>query len=181
MKTHFISLDQSICTCECLACLIFTIAFTTRRWTLIQSTVSLQSKNAVYLSFSDFNVISNLNRFNLFQHCDAFNIEISHYIYSANQMSGFYLKCETGLKLVEFYCCIYQYEEKYSTKMVQKLHCISILKENEVSFQLHFYQQQLLRSFRPLLEHSLKFRDIYKAFAIKISLIFKTQIFFHDQ
>ena len=113
-----ISLDQSICTCECLACLIFTIAFTTRRWTLIQSTVSLQSKNAVYLSFSDFNVISNLNRFNLFQRSDAFDIEISHHIYSADQMSGFYMKCETGLKLVEFYCCIYQYEDKYSTKMV---------------------------------------------------------------
>ena len=34
----------------------------------------------------------------------AFHIETSHLICIANQMTGFYMKCNTGLKSVNFYC-----------------------------------------------------------------------------
>ena len=38
--------------------------------------------------------------FNQFQPSDAFHIENSHLIFTANQMTGFYMKCNTGLKWV---------------------------------------------------------------------------------
>ena len=34
----------------------------------------------------------------------AFHIETSHLICIANQMTGFYMECNTGLKSVNFYC-----------------------------------------------------------------------------
>ena len=40
--------------------------------------------------------------FNLFQPSVAFYIETSHLIYIANQMTGFYMECNTGLKRVKW-------------------------------------------------------------------------------
>ena len=39
--------------------------------------------------------------FDPFQSIDAFQIEISHLICSTNQMTGFYMKCNTWLKWVK--------------------------------------------------------------------------------
>ena len=41
------------------------------------------------------------NKFNPFQPSVAFNIETSHLICSANQMTGFYMKCNIGMKWVK--------------------------------------------------------------------------------
>ena len=38
--------------------------------------------------------------FNLSQPSVAFHIETSHLIYTANQMTGFYMKCNSGFKWV---------------------------------------------------------------------------------
>ena len=40
-------------------------------------------------------------RVNSFQPSNAFHIEISHLICHANQMTGFYMKCNTCLKWVD--------------------------------------------------------------------------------
>ena len=40
--------------------------------------------------------------FNPFQPSVAFNIETSHFIYIANQMTGFLMKCNTGLKWLKY-------------------------------------------------------------------------------
>ena len=47
-----------------------------------------------------FKALRNL-LFYLFQSSAAFHIEPSHLICSANQMTGFYMKCNTGLKWVK--------------------------------------------------------------------------------
>ena len=36
-----------------------------------------------------------------FQHRVPFHIETSHLICSANQMAGFYMKCDIGLNLID--------------------------------------------------------------------------------
>ena len=40
--------------------------------------------------------------FNPAQSSVAFHIETSHLIYTANQVTGFYMKCNSGLKWVNF-------------------------------------------------------------------------------
>ena len=42
-----------------------------------------------------------INDINLFQHSVVLHIEISHLICTANQMAGFYVKCNTGLKWIK--------------------------------------------------------------------------------
>ena len=44
--------------------------------------------------------------FNPFQPSDPFHTETSHLIYTANQMAGFYMKCNSGLKWVNSTCRI---------------------------------------------------------------------------
>ena len=46
--------------------------------------------------------------FNLFQPSLAFQIEGSHLICIANQMTGFYMECKTGLKWVENQCLFHR-------------------------------------------------------------------------
>ena len=41
------------------------------------------------------------NEINLFLPCVAFYIETCHLFFSANQMTGFYMKCSTELEWVE--------------------------------------------------------------------------------
>ena len=47
---------------------------------------------------------------NPFQPSVAINIETSQLICTANQMTGFYIKCNTGLKWVNQICCSYHTE-----------------------------------------------------------------------
>ena len=44
--------------------------------------------------------------FNLSQPSAAFHIETRHLIYTANQMTGLYMKCNSGLKWVNLTCRI---------------------------------------------------------------------------
>ena len=53
----------------------------------------------------DYFVLQLWTEVNLFQPTVAFHIETSNLIYTVNQMTGFYMKCNTGLKW-EFQCSL---------------------------------------------------------------------------
>ena len=56
-----------------------------------------------------------------FQPSVAFDIETSHLIYTANQMTGFYMKCNAGQRSFEIFAFIrslYQVLLMYSQKLI---------------------------------------------------------------
>ena len=70
-----------------------------KRSSSIGETVSSDGSGRCLYIFSNFDFFCNC--INSFQPSDAFYIETSHLICSANQVTGFYMKCNTGLKWVK--------------------------------------------------------------------------------
>ena len=57
--------------------------------------------NALHFKLSDWFLYDRNIDLNPFQSSVAFHIETSHSTCTANQMTGFYMKCNTGLKCIE--------------------------------------------------------------------------------